>query len=258
MKQSVRSREMSNALWPLISFVVLLLVIPSDTLSQTAPAIPVPQGGVPVPLVPTDTSKASLKETLSWLEKRLPEFGSFTVETGGQTKIEAIDFESCDLQFEMSDQGWAGVPPSSAPITIKLGHVDPQRISAGKCPNQLDGPHPRGCVRLSSPDLIDLPFYFRDPDSALRVGRALKHAAILCSAGNSTKQTEKQSPIKPLNKLFLLTRDSPVYQNPDEASSTIGHVRRKKLVHVTGITGTYFQVKFKNGTLGFVPMAAAE
>jgi hypothetical protein len=64
--------------------------------------------------------------------------------------------------------------------------------------------------------------------------------------------------IKPLNKLFLLTKNSPVYQNPDDTSSTIGQVRRKKYVHVTGITGNYLQVRLKNGTVGFIPETAAE
>jgi tetratricopeptide (TPR) repeat protein len=64
--------------------------------------------------------------------------------------------------------------------------------------------------------------------------------------------------IKPLNKLFVLTKNSPVYQNPDETSSTIGQVRRKKYVHVTGITGNFLQIKLKNGAVGFIPVAAAE
>jgi tetratricopeptide (TPR) repeat protein len=64
--------------------------------------------------------------------------------------------------------------------------------------------------------------------------------------------------IKPLNKLFLLTKNSPVYLNPDVASSTIGQVRRKKYVHVTGIAGDYLQIRLKNGTTGFIPVAAAE
>jgi tetratricopeptide (TPR) repeat protein len=64
--------------------------------------------------------------------------------------------------------------------------------------------------------------------------------------------------IKPLNKLFLLTKNSPVYLNPDETSSTVGQVRRKKYVHVTGITGDYLQIKLKNGTVGFIPVSAAE
>jgi len=64
--------------------------------------------------------------------------------------------------------------------------------------------------------------------------------------------------VKPLNKLFLLTKNSPVYQNPDPTSSTVGQVRRKKYVHVTGIAGNYLQIKLKNGTIGFIPVAAAE
>jgi tetratricopeptide (TPR) repeat protein len=64
--------------------------------------------------------------------------------------------------------------------------------------------------------------------------------------------------VKPLNKLFLLTKNSPVYQNPDTTSSTVGQVRRKKYVHVTGIAGDYLQIKLKNGTIGFIPVAAAE
>lgn len=64
--------------------------------------------------------------------------------------------------------------------------------------------------------------------------------------------------VKPLNKLFLLTKNSPVYQNPDDTSSTVGQVRRKKYVHVTGIAGNYLQIRLKNGTVGFIPETAAE
>jgi tetratricopeptide (TPR) repeat protein len=64
--------------------------------------------------------------------------------------------------------------------------------------------------------------------------------------------------IKPLNKLFLLTKNSPVYESPDATSSTIGEVRRKKYVHVTGIAGDYLQIRLKNGTTGFIPVSAAE
>jgi tetratricopeptide (TPR) repeat protein len=64
--------------------------------------------------------------------------------------------------------------------------------------------------------------------------------------------------VKPLNKLFLLTKNSPVYQNPDDTSLTIAQVRRKKYVHVTGITGDYLQIKLRNGTVGYIPTTAAE
>jgi tetratricopeptide (TPR) repeat protein len=64
--------------------------------------------------------------------------------------------------------------------------------------------------------------------------------------------------VKPVNKLFLLTKNSPVYQNPDDTSTTVGEVRRKKYVHVTGIAGDYLQIRLKNGTVGFIPETAAE
>ncbi len=64
--------------------------------------------------------------------------------------------------------------------------------------------------------------------------------------------------IKPLNKLFLLTKNSPVYQNPDNASAVVAQVRANKYVHVTGIAGNYLQVRLRTGTIGFIPISAAE
>jgi tetratricopeptide (TPR) repeat protein len=64
--------------------------------------------------------------------------------------------------------------------------------------------------------------------------------------------------IKPLNKLFLLTKNSPVYQDPDQASTVLAQVRQRKYVHVTGITGDYLQIRLRNGTIGFIPVTAAE
>ena len=64
--------------------------------------------------------------------------------------------------------------------------------------------------------------------------------------------------IKPLNKVFLLTHDSPLYQNPDASSAVLAHVRRRKYVNVIGIEGAWLQVKLKDGTVGLVPVSAAE
>jgi tetratricopeptide (TPR) repeat protein len=64
--------------------------------------------------------------------------------------------------------------------------------------------------------------------------------------------------ITAVNKLFLLTKNSAVYQNPDDTSATVGQVRRRKYVHVTGIAGNYLQIRLKNGTVGFIPDSAAE
>ncbi len=64
--------------------------------------------------------------------------------------------------------------------------------------------------------------------------------------------------IKPLNKLFLLTKNSAVYQNPDETSAVIAQVKRRKYVHVVGITGNFLQIRLRNKSVGFIPVNVAE
>lgn len=85
------------------------------------------------------------------------------------------------------------------------------------------------------------------------------------AAGGSTEETgpaEASAPgaakIKPLNKVFLLTKNSPVYESPDSSSNVVGQVHKKKYVHVVGLAGNYLQIKLRNGTVGFVPETAAE
>jgi len=99
-------------------------------------------------------------------------------------------------------------------------------------------------------------------DAKLLPAPATTTAAAEAPAGapaTTASAAEAGAPkIKPLNKLFLLTKNSPVYQNPDDTSSTVGQVRRKKYVHVTGIAGNYLQIRLKNGTVGFIPETAAE
>ncbi len=98
-------------------------------------------------------------------------------------------------------------------------------------------------------------------DAKLMPAPAATTAVSAAQAGPATTTTTASAgppQIKPLNKLFLLTKNSPVYENPDATSSTVGQVRRRKYVHVTGITGNYLQIRLKNGTSGFIPVDAAE
>jgi tetratricopeptide (TPR) repeat protein len=64
--------------------------------------------------------------------------------------------------------------------------------------------------------------------------------------------------VRPLNKRFELTKNSPVYQNPDQTSTVVGQVHRGRWVHVIGIAGDWLQIRLRNGTVGFIPTAAAE
>ena len=68
----------------------------------------------------------------------------------------------------------------------------------------------------------------------------------------------KRAKLKPLNRKFKLTKDSAVYQQPDGSASAVGQVHRGHFVHVTGIQGNWLQVTLHNGTVGFIPVSAAE
>jgi tetratricopeptide (TPR) repeat protein len=64
--------------------------------------------------------------------------------------------------------------------------------------------------------------------------------------------------IRALDRKFMLTRDSAVYETPQETANVVAQVHRRKFVHVTGIAGNWFRIEMKNGTVGFIPLTAAE
>jgi len=64
--------------------------------------------------------------------------------------------------------------------------------------------------------------------------------------------------LKPINRKFKLTHDSAVYQAADSSTSVVGQVHHGHFVHVTGIQGSWLQITLRNGTVGFIPVAAAE
>jgi tetratricopeptide (TPR) repeat protein len=94
-----------------------------------------------------------------------------------------------------------------------------------------------------------------DPKLAASAAPANGGATEAASAEGAASGSAK---IKPLNKVFLLTKNSPVYQSPDSSSNVVGQVHKKKYVHVVGLAGNYLQIKLRNGTVGFVPESAAE
>jgi tetratricopeptide (TPR) repeat protein len=105
-------------------------------------------------------------------------------------------------------------------------------------------------VRALDPKLAAQPA--PSPAAAASPGTSAPEAAATPAAPPSAVK------IKAVNKVFLLTKNSPVYQNPDTASAQVGKVRRKRYVHVIGITGNFLQIKLRNGTIGFIPISAAE
>lgn len=64
--------------------------------------------------------------------------------------------------------------------------------------------------------------------------------------------------LRKIDRKFLLTHDSPVYETPDESATVVAQVHRGKYVHVTGIAGKWLRIQMKSGTIGFIPVTAAE
>jgi tetratricopeptide (TPR) repeat protein len=115
--------------------------------------------------------------------------------------------------------------------------------------NSQTGRQAEGDAELSTARILDPKLAASEPPAA--AGSTEEGAPGEATSSGSTK-------IKPLNKVFLLTKNSPVYESPDSSSNVVGQVHKKKYVHVVGLAGNYLQIKLRNGTVGFVPQAAAE
>ena len=64
--------------------------------------------------------------------------------------------------------------------------------------------------------------------------------------------------IKAVTRKFRLFADSPVYRDPNGASTVLAQVHKSKYVNVIGISGDWLQIKLKDGTVGFIPMKTVE
>jgi Flp pilus assembly protein TadD len=106
-------------------------------------------------------------------------------------------------------------------------------------------------VRALDPHLLAAP-------SAPAAAAPQTPAAESAAAPPPAVPAVKQHKLKPIDRKFKLTRDSPVYQAADGSTSVVGQVHRGHFVHVTGIQGDWLQVTLRNGTVGFIPVTAAE
>jgi tetratricopeptide (TPR) repeat protein len=105
-------------------------------------------------------------------------------------------------------------------------------------------------VRALDPHLLPSP-----PATSVAPAEA---AAATPSPAAPAAPAVKQAKLKPLNRRFKLTKDSPVYQIADSSGTVVGQVHRGRWIHVTGIQGSYLQITLRNGTVGFIPVTAAE
>jgi len=89
--------------------------------------------------------------------------------------------------------------------------------------------------------------------------RALDPRLVPPSASPAATPAAPSAPkVKPVDRKFLLTHDSPVYENPDSSSRVVAHVHKRGFVHVIGIAGDLLQIKLRSGIVGFIPIKTAE
>jgi hypothetical protein len=78
-------------------------------------------------------------------------------------------------------------------------------------------------------------------------------------AGGITPPTASSAAkMRDIDRKFILTHDSPVYDAPDTSARVIAQVHRGKWVHVTGIGSQWFRIRLRDGAVGFIPIAVAE
>jgi len=95
-------------------------------------------------------------------------------------------------------------------------------------------------------------------DPTLIPGAAVAAPAASPSAPSAGAAAPSVPKLKELNKKFKLTHDSPVYETTSSGSRVVGQVHHGKFVHVTGIAGDWLRIQLRNGTVGFIPVSAAE
>jgi tetratricopeptide (TPR) repeat protein len=138
-----------------------------------------------------------------------------------------------------------GLEPNNAHAHLALGKLFSAMPGHGEeAQSEFDQ------VRAIDPSLLPAA-----PPASLPAPAASPAAGVSAPAPATPAPTAK---VRPLNRRFLLTHNSPVYETPDESATVVAQVHRGKFVHVTGITGQWFRIQLRNGTVGFIPLSAAE
>ncbi len=173
-------------------------------------------------------------------------------------------------QFGMAEEQYRAaiaLDPAAVKSRLELGSVlaseqEPVeaeaelRTAIGLDPNNAQG-HFRLATLLSAETGRE-----QEAQSEYQQARALDPGLTVPSAPAAAAQTASDAstmpPMKELNKKFLLTRNSQVYEQPEETSPVVGAVHRRKFVRVTAISGDWLRVQLRSGTVGFIPASAAE
>jgi len=70
--------------------------------------------------------------------------------------------------------------------------------------------------------------------------------------------TPVQPTLVPIDKRFLISKDTPVYADAQTSAAVLAHLRRGKWVHVEGLMGNWLRIQLANGNIGFIPVSSVE
>jgi Tfp pilus assembly protein PilF len=181
----------------------------------------------------------------------------------------AVDYVA-QSQLGMAEEQYRAaiaLDPASAKSHLELGSVlaseqEPVEAEAQvRTAIGLDPDNAQGHFRLANL-LSTETGREQEAQSEYQQARALDPGLAVPSAPAAAAQTAGNASAAPamkeLNKKFLLTRNSQVYEQPEETSPVVGAVHRRKFVRVTAISGDWLRVQLRSGTVGFIPASAAE
>jgi hypothetical protein len=64
--------------------------------------------------------------------------------------------------------------------------------------------------------------------------------------------------VAPTDKVFVLTHDASVLDQPNRFGKKLAEVHKTKNVHVVGLALNYMKIRMKNGLQGYIPITALE
>jgi hypothetical protein len=64
--------------------------------------------------------------------------------------------------------------------------------------------------------------------------------------------------VSPTDKVFVLTHDAPVLDQPNRFGKKLAEVHQTHNVHVVGLALNYMKIRMKNGLQGYIPITALE
>ncbi len=103
-------------------------------------------------------------------------------------------------------------------------------------------------VRALDPNLL--------PPTAVVNERPSPTSASTPAPTENANAAEKVKAVR--QRRFLLSHDSPVYNDLNTSSQVVAHVHRGKYVMVTGVGNKWLKIRLRSGIVGFIPTSAVE